>query len=77
MKNKLLLLCKSGRAQLVAASVAMATASPSFAAGANIDTAEALGYVAGGVVASAAVIAAMFGLTALIGAGKKAMRAGT
>ncbi|MGN2436761.1 hypothetical protein [Pseudomonas syringae] len=77
MKNKLLHLCKSGRAQLVAASIAMATASPSFAAGANIDTAEALGYVAGGVVASAAVIAAMFGLTALIGAGKKAMRAGT
>ncbi|WP_024680823.1 hypothetical protein [Pseudomonas syringae] len=77
MKNKLFLLCKSGRAQLVAASTAMATASPSFAAGANIDTAEALGYVAGGVVASAAVIAAMFGLTALIGAGKKAMRAGT
>ncbi|MCF5734483.1 hypothetical protein [Pseudomonas syringae] len=77
MKNKLLLLCKSGRAQLVAASIAMASASPSFAAGANIDTAEALGYVAGGVVAAAAVIAAMFGLTALIGAGKKAMRAGT
>ncbi|WP_257110797.1 hypothetical protein [Pseudomonas ficuserectae] len=76
MKNKLLVLCKSGRAQLAAATVAIATASPSFAAGANIDTAEALGYVAGGV-AAAAVTAAMFGLVALIGAAKKAMRAGT
>lgn len=76
MKNKLLVLCKSGRAQLAAASIAMATASPSFAAGAQIDTAEALGYVAGGV-AAAAVVAAMFGLVALIGAAKKAMRAGT
>ncbi|KWS85874.1 MULTISPECIES: hypothetical protein [Pseudomonas syringae group] len=77
MKNKLLVLCKSRRAQFAAASIVMATASPSFAAGAQIDTAEALGYVAGGVAAAAAVVAAMFGLVALIGAAKKAMRAGT
>jgi len=42
-----------------------------------IDTAEALGYIAGGVAAAGAVVAAMFGLVALIGAAKKAMRAGT
>lgn len=76
MKNKLLALSKSGRAQIVAAAVAMSVAAPSFAAG-EIDTAEALGYVAGGVAAAGAVVAAMFGLVALIGAAKKAMRAGT
>ncbi|MBM0213060.1 hypothetical protein ALQ72_200035 [Pseudomonas syringae pv. maculicola] len=77
MKNKLLLLCKSGRAQLALASIVMASTSQSYAAAANIDTAEALGYVTGGAAAAAAVVAAMFGLTALIGAAKKAMRAGT
>ena len=43
----------------------------------GIDTAEALGYITAGGVAAGAVLAAMFGLVALIGAAKKAMRAGT
>lgn len=76
MKAKLLALSKSGRAQIALATMTMASAGSSFAAG-EIDTAEALGYVAGGVAAAAAVTAAMFGLVALIGAAKKAMRAGT
>lgn len=49
----------------------------SFAAAGDIDTGPALGYIAGGLAAAAAVTAAMFGLVALIGAAKKAMRAGT
>lgn len=76
MKNKLLVLCKSGRAQLAAAAVAMVTAGPTFAAG-EIDTSEALGYIAGGLAAAGVIVGAMFGLVALIGAAKKAQRAGT
>ncbi len=65
-------------AQAAAVAAASATFSgATFAAGAGIDTSEALGYVAAGVVAAAAVTGAMFGLVALIGAAKKAMRAGT
>ncbi|WP_426139440.1 hypothetical protein [Pseudomonas sp. DWP3-1-2] len=76
MKAKLLALSKSGRAQVALASVAMLSAGSSFAAG-EIDTSEALTYIAGGVVAAGLVTGAMFGLVALIGAAKKAMRAGT
>ncbi|HCA6411105.1 TPA: hypothetical protein MXU60_006757, partial [Pseudomonas aeruginosa] len=43
----------------------------------DIDTTKALAYIAGGLTAAAAVTGAMFGLVALIGAAKKAQRAGT
>ncbi|HBP0910563.1 TPA: hypothetical protein P6M38_006467 [Pseudomonas aeruginosa] len=49
----------------------------SMAAEGDIDTTKALAYIAGGLAAAAAVTGAMFGLVALIGASKKAMRAGT
>jgi hypothetical protein len=48
-----------------------------FAAEGDIDITKALLYVAGGLVAAGAVGAAMFGLVTLIGASKKAQRAGT
>lgn len=47
------------------------------AAEGDIDTTKALLYIAGGLAAAGLVTGAMFGLVALIGAGKKAMRAGT
>ena len=55
----------------------VAVSSMSQAAEGDIDTTKALLYVAGGIVAAAAVTGAMFGLVALIGAAKNAMRAGT
>lgn len=61
-----------------AATLALAlVAGPSFAAEGDIDTSKALLYIAGGLAAAAAVTGAMFGLVALIGAAKKAQRAGT
>jgi hypothetical protein len=77
MKQKMLAFVKSRRAQVAVGTVALMSAGSSFAAAGDIDTSQALGYVAGGVVAAGAVTAAMFGLVALIGAAKKAMRAGT
>ena len=77
MKNKLLAMTKSGRAQLAVASIALMSAGSSFAAAGDIDTSAATGYIAAGVVAAGVVTGAMFGLVALIGAAKKAMRAGT
>lgn len=66
----------SSRASLVLAIALATVASTSFAAG-EINTSEAMTYIAGGVVAAGLVTGAMFGLVALIGAAKKAMRAGT
>lgn len=43
----------------------------------DIDISKALLYVGGGLVAAAALTAAMLGLVALIGVGKKSQRAGT
>lgn len=61
-----------------AATLALAlVAGPTFAAEGDIDTSKALLYIAGGLAAAAAVTGAMFGLVALIGAAKKAQRAGT
>ncbi|OLU30709.1 hypothetical protein BVH03_09470 [Pseudomonas sp. PA15(2017)] len=61
-----------------AVTVALATlASPVFAAEGDIDTSKPLLYIAGGLAAAGAVTGAMFGLVALIGAAKKAQRAGT
>ncbi|MFV9496286.1 hypothetical protein ACNUI5_33830 [Pseudomonas aeruginosa] len=53
------------------------TSGLSMAAEGDIDTTKALAYIAGGLTAAAAVTGAMFGLVALIGAAKKAQRAGT
>ena len=52
-------------------------ASLSQAAEGDIDTTKALLYIAGGITAAGLVTGAMFGLVTLIGAAKKAMRAGT
>jgi hypothetical protein len=77
MKHKFLVAVKSRRAQLAVGSIALMSAGSSFAAAGDIDTSAALGYITAGGVAAGAVTAAMFGLVALIGAAKKAMRAGT
>lgn len=66
---------KYGPAALTAA-VAMA-AGPAFAAGESFDIADALAWIAAGVVGGIALIGAMIGLVSLIGAGKKVQRAGT
>lgn len=61
-----------------AATLALAlVAGPTFAAEGDIDTSKAMLYIAGGLAAAALVGGAMFGLVALIGASKKAQRAGT
>lgn len=65
------------KAAVVLAAMSAAVVGPTFADAGSIDTTQALAYVAGGVVAAGAITAAMLGLVALIGAGKKAMRAGT
>lgn len=67
-KTELVIACSSAVAVM---------ASPSFAVEGDIDTTKALLYIAGGIAAAAVVGGAMFGLVALIGASKKAQRAGT
>lgn len=63
---------------VIASGTAIAFAGNSaFAAAGDIDTTDALLYVGGGLVAAGVVGAAMFGLVTLIGASKKAQRAGT
>lgn len=52
-------------------------AGPSFAAEGDIDISKALLYVGGGIAAAVALGAAMLGLVALIGVGKKTQRAAT
>lgn len=49
----------------------------SMAAEGDIDTTKVLLYLAGGAVAAGTITAAMLGLVALIGVGKKTQRAGT
>lgn len=66
-----------GKREAVIGSGLLIASGTSFAAEGDIDTTKALLYVAGGLAAAGAVTAAMFGLVALIGAAKKAMRAGT
>lgn len=67
---------RSSRFSLALATLLSAVASTSFAAG-EIDTSQAMTYIAGGLVAAGLVSGAMFGLVSLIGAAKKAQRAGT
>lgn len=57
--------------------VAMSSGLASAAGEGEIDTTKVLLYIAGGIVAAGAITGAMMGLVGLIGAAKKAMRAGT
>ncbi|HCL3913384.1 TPA: hypothetical protein N2C07_006182 [Pseudomonas aeruginosa] len=66
-----------GKREAVIGGSLLMTSGLSMAAEGDIDTTEALAYIAGGLTAAAAVTGAMFGLVALIGAAKKAQRAGT
>ncbi|MBG4295727.1 hypothetical protein I5I39_31560 [Pseudomonas aeruginosa] len=66
-----------GKREAVIGGSLLMTSGLSMAAAGDIDTTEALAYIAGGLTAAAAVSGAMFGLVALIGAAKKAQRAGT
>lgn len=79
MSEKLQAFLQRSKTELVIAgsSAVAVMASPSFAADGDIDTTKALLYIAGGIAAAAVVGGAMFGLVALIGASKKAQRAGT
>lgn len=53
------------------------TGNCAFAVEGDIDTTKVLLYIAGGIVAAAAITGAMLGLVALIGVGKKTQRAGS
>ncbi|WVP00839.1 hypothetical protein V2193_33820 (plasmid) [Pseudomonas aeruginosa] len=66
-----------GKREAVIGGSLLMTSGLSMAAEGDIDTTKALAYIAGGLAAAAAVTGAMLGLVALIGAAKKAMRAGT
>ncbi len=66
-----------GKREAIIGSGLLIASGTSFAAEGDIDTTKALLYIAGGLAAAAAVTGAMFGLVALIGAAKKAQRAGT
>lgn len=66
-----------GKREVIIGSGLLIASGTSFAAEGDIDTTKALLYIAGGLAAAAAVTGAMFGLVALIGAAKKAQRAGT
>jgi len=73
MKNRSAVTLKA----LFAGAVVAAVASPTFAAGETFDTSSSLAWIAAGVVAAGLVATAMLGLVALVGAAKKAQRAGT
>jgi hypothetical protein len=67
---------RSPRAQ-IAAGTALASVSSFSNAAASFDSTEAVGWIAAAVVIGGILLAAMFGLVTMIGAGKKAQRAGT
>lgn len=69
-------LCKKYGPAVVTGGLLLA-AGPTFAADGDIDISKGLLYIGGGLVAAGALTAAMIGLVTLIGAGKKAQRAGT
>lgn len=77
--QKLKELFRNKKAQAVAfVGTAGATmASPSFAAAGSFDSTDSLAWIAAGVVFAGLLITAMSGLVTLVGAGKKAQRAGT
>lgn len=78
MKQLKQLFANAKRETVIASGTVIAlTGNMAMAAEGDIDTTKALLYIAGGLAAAAAVTGAMFGLVALIGAAKKAMRAGT
>lgn len=67
---------KSPRAQ-IAVGAALLSASQLSNAAASFDSTESLEWIAAGVVIAGLILAAMFGLVTMVGAGKKAQRAGT
>lgn len=78
MKQLKNLFASAKRETVIATGAVIAlTGNMAMAAEGDIDTTKALLYIAGGLAAAAAVTGAMFGLVALIGAAKKAQRAGT
>ena len=78
MKQLKQLFANAKRETVIATDTVIAlTGNMAMAAEGDIDTTKALLYIAGGLAAAAAVTGAMFGLVALIGAAKKAQRAGT
>lgn len=79
MKNRVRNFGRKFKTELVISSAAIMTTltGPVFAVDGDIDTTKSLIYVAGGVVAAGLVGGAMFGLVTLVGASKKAQRAGT
>ena len=62
---------------LFAGAAVAAMASPTFAAGESFDISGPLAWIGAGVIAAGLVAVAMMGLVALVGAAKKAQRAGT
>jgi len=78
MKQLKNLFANAKREIVIAGGTALAVVGNSaFAADGDIDTTKAMLYIAGGLAAAAVVGGAMFGLVTLIGASKKAQRAGT
>lgn len=78
MKKLKSLFANAKREVVIATGTAVAVVGNSaFAADGDIDTTSAQLYIAGGLAAAAVVGGAMFGLVTLIGASKKAQRAGT
>lgn len=67
---------KSHRAQ-IALGAALVSASQFSMAAASYDSSESLEWIAAAVVIGGLILASMFGLVTMIGAGKKAQRAGT
>lgn len=62
---------------LFAGAAVLAMASPTFAAGESFDTSSPMAWIGAGVIAAGLIATAMLGLVALVGASKKAQRAGT
>lgn len=68
---------KSHRAQIALGAGLASLSSLSMAAGESFDPSEAIAWIAAGSALALLILGAMFGLVTLIGAGKKAQRAGT
>lgn len=78
MKQLKAMFANAKREVVIASGTALTVVGNSaFAAEGDIDTTKVLLYIAGGVIAAAAITGAMLGLVALIGVGKKTQRAGT
>lgn len=63
--------------QVAAAAILGGTSVGAFAQEASYETGASLGWIAAGVAGGLIIMGAMWGLVTMIGAGKKAQRAGT